>query len=350
MKEDIEKILSISVSAPSGENCQPWKFVVTGDRVDIFNIPEKDLSLYNFKQRGSLIAHGALIENIVISASQLGYSTQVILLGKSSENHISTIVFSETSPSKERLFDSIKKRTSNRFPYKKTPLSGPEIETLRKSLPSDSRNLVFFVNDKNRIKKIAKALTVSDQILFENQEIHDFLFEHIIWNEEEAKAKKSGFYIKELGLPPPIEKIFRFLRKWNRVKIFNKFGFSKMAAKGNVRLYASSGAMVAVAVESDDPASFINAGRLTQRIWLESTNMGLVAQPVTGVIFFMQRVGEGAGGEFSEDHKRMVKDAYKEISEIFGPTDKTLSMLLRIGYPTKDAPKSLRLPPDIKYT
>ncbi len=69
----MQKILEAGVRAPSGENCQPWRFVVAGDTLSIFNIPERDLSPYNFNQLGSMVAHGALIENIVIAATAFGY-------------------------------------------------------------------------------------------------------------------------------------------------------------------------------------------------------------------------------------------------------------------------------------
>jgi len=47
MKEVIKKIIEAGIMAPSGENCQPWRFEVRGNKISIFNIPERDTSLYN---------------------------------------------------------------------------------------------------------------------------------------------------------------------------------------------------------------------------------------------------------------------------------------------------------------
>ena len=77
MEETIRKILEESVYAPSGENCQPWKFAVDGSSIHIFNVPEADTSLYNFEQKGSYVAHGALIETIVIVALKYDYKPNV---------------------------------------------------------------------------------------------------------------------------------------------------------------------------------------------------------------------------------------------------------------------------------
>lgn len=55
-RESIQKILEIAVNAPSGENCQPWRFRVEGEKIWVYNNPESDQSLYNYAQCGSLVA------------------------------------------------------------------------------------------------------------------------------------------------------------------------------------------------------------------------------------------------------------------------------------------------------
>jgi hypothetical protein len=77
---DIERrifreIIADGVKAPSGENSQPWRFIVEGNVLYTCNIDERDKTPYNFSQHGSYIAHGALIENIAISASHYGLSS-----------------------------------------------------------------------------------------------------------------------------------------------------------------------------------------------------------------------------------------------------------------------------------
>jgi len=77
--EDIKKILEAAVHAPSGENCQPWRFEIRDGEIRIFNLPERDQSLYNYGQMASYVAHGALIENILIASSAFGYRARTNL-------------------------------------------------------------------------------------------------------------------------------------------------------------------------------------------------------------------------------------------------------------------------------
>ena len=73
MNERIRKILEAAIQAPSGDNCQPWRFAVSSNRIDLYDDPAADTSYYNFQQRASLVAHGALLENIALVAPTVGF-------------------------------------------------------------------------------------------------------------------------------------------------------------------------------------------------------------------------------------------------------------------------------------
>ena len=350
-KETITKILELAVSAPSGENCQPWKFLVSGNEIKVFNLPEKDLSLYNFNQFGSYISHGAVIENIVIAAKEAGYGSSVVIFpNPQNPNHVSTVVISKQEKAeKDPLFSYIEKRVSNRNPYEGKLLNQDQENKLLLAVKKIEGIELKLVSNKKKKVKLGKYLSVSDRLLFENRKLHDFLFSHIVWNEKEIRDKKSGFYIKELALPTPIEKIFKLLRSWNKVKIFNKFGFSIIAAKGNVKLYSKVSALGVILSRSNVPKDYILAGRAMQRVWLEAAGLGLSIQPVTGIIFFIQRLIAGDKESFSKEHSKMIADAFSGIAEEFETDNKNIAMLFRLGYTNKKAFKSLRLPPLVTF-
>lgn len=350
-REDIQKILEAGVQAPSGENCQPWRFVIDGSKIKISNIPERDTSLYNVLQFGSFIAHGALIENMLIASSAMGYRGVVELFPNTEDkNHVANFILEKSAPFEEPLLKFITQRSTNRNPYTEKQLTEDQKHELLKTVGEIGEGEVKLIENLKDKKDIAKYLTVSDRILFENKKVHDFLFSHIIWDKKEAEEKKSGFYIKELALPLPIEKIFKILRDWNKVLLFNKFGFSKFAAKGNIKLYSKVGALGAIVVRGNTPTDFLTAGRIMQRLWLKATRMGLSIQPVTGVLFFMQRILGNAAEDFSQEHIQIITEGYKTIATRFGINkDETIAMILRIGFCNKSNTRSLRLAPEIYF-
>jgi len=350
-RENLSRILELAITAPSGENCQPWRFFVSGDEIKIFNLPEKDLSLYNFNQFGSYISHGAVIENIVIAAKETGYAANIsVFPDPQNPNHVSTITLSKQEKTeKDHLFPYIKDRVSNRNPYDGKLLNKDQEDKLISEGEKIEGIDVQLVSDRSKKNKLAKHLSVSDRLLFENRRLHDFLFSHIIWDEKESQEKKSGFYIKELALPPPIEKIFKLLRNWDKVKLFNMFGFSVMAAKGNVKLYSKVGALGVILSKGNSPKDYVLAGRAMQRVWLEATGLGMSIQPVTGIIFFIQRLMGGDKESFSEKHSKMIKVAFDGVAREFQIGENNIAMLFRVGYTNKKAFKSLRLPPTITF-
>lgn len=354
IKENIKKILEVAVNAPSGENSQPWRFEVAGNKIHIFNLPERDQSLYNFGQKGSLVAHGALIENISIAGPLFGYSARIDLLPDNKDpDFIATVNLEGLLPNTEKdesLYSCIVKRATNRKPYKKTPLSDEQLNDLKSVASEIGEGKIIFVQDFEKMEAIANACSVNEQVMFGNKFIHNFFFEHINWTEKEEAEKKLGFYIKTLELPPPVQVALRLFRHWSAMNLLNKFGLNKIIAKGNAVNYSNASAMVAFTVKSSAPREFIVAGRLMQRLWLKVTKMGLSAQPMAGMLFFMQAIDGGEIDKFSESQAELIKNAYKKNKNIFG-LNGTVSpvMILRIGYGGEPSARSSKKPPEMVF-
>src|SRR5210317_705156 len=118
MDPRIKKILEYAVMAPSGDNCQPWKVCVDGLKVDLFNVPDRDRSLYNLKQRASLIAHGAFLENLQLAARSIGLKNHAELLpDPGNSKHVATVKFSTANAEESELYKAIPLRCTNREKY-----------------------------------------------------------------------------------------------------------------------------------------------------------------------------------------------------------------------------------------
>jgi nitroreductase len=351
-RDIMQKIIEAGVRAPSGENCQPWRFVADDNGVTIYNIPERDLSLYNFNQLGSYVAHGALIENLVIAASSFDYLSSVHLFPHDSDrNCIARIGFTkDIKKIADPLNQYVNQRVSNRSSYRTTPF--PESD--RRTLIDVSKHFndggrVVFVEDIARKRRLGRALSYADQLLFENAKLHDFLFEHIHWSLEDSLKNKTGFYIKELGLAGPQEAVFKLLRKDAWLRLLKKIGFPKMAAKGNVNLYSKVSGLGAVVMKDNDKTSFVNGGRLMERLWLTATRLGYSIQPLTAIIFFEQRIIANAAHDFLPEQIEGVKKSYAVIQKEFGLGNDTAVMLFRIGKGKLIVHQSFRQSPQIVY-
>lgn len=346
LNETVRRILEAGIYAPSGDNCQPWRFVVADTRIDLFNIPQRDESLYNFKQRASLVAHGALIENVIIAASVFGYKANIAIFpNKKAPEHIATIDLERVSQiGEENLYNKIKDRITNRKAYDEIPLVMQEKDALFRAQRVIGKGQISLVEDAETKNSIARAASVNERIVLENAYLHRFLFNHIRWNEGEVFKKRDGLYIKTLEMTPPQEIMFRLCSYWPLVRVLNKLGISRLVAKENQKIYSKSAAIGIAIFEQDTDENFILGGRLMQRIWLECARVNLSLQPLTGIIFLIQRVKHNEASMLSSCHQEMLKNAYEVIQRSFGINDETVTFLFRIGKSDAPSASSSRFP------
>ncbi len=350
MQQNIRKILEIAIHAPSGENCQPWKFKIKDNQIYLFNIPERDQSPYNFKQRGSFVAHGTLIENIIIASSFFGFETQVSLFPDISDTNLVAIIsLNKSNPKEEPLFGYIVKRSTNRKSYKKTPLLPEDKQAILDSVNEISRGKILITENKEDIKDLSLVGSMNERLVLENQALHDFLFSHITWTEKENQEKKMGFYIKTLELPLPARFAFKIFSKWERLKRFHKLGVSRSVWKQNGGVYASSSAIGVIAIDGNKNEDFVTVGRITQRMWLTATKLGLSLQPMTGVLFFMQRIKEGNYEPFSKEQVDIIKESYVKVQKKFNLQNENIPMMFRIGYSSPPTARAIKLSPEIIF-
>ena len=349
-KEIFKKIINISISAPSGDNSQPWRFEIKGNSIYVFNVPERDNSIYNFRMGASYISIGALIENMRISSSNFGYRCEVDL-NKSEKVNLVAIcnLYKSDDVIKDDLFDYINKRATSRKSYRKDEIKVGFFSDLEKVKNMFLNKGVEFKvqKDPKYIKQIASASSMNEQIVLENKKLHEFLFSHVTWTEEEDE-KKRGFFIKTMELKGPQKIVFKLLKSWKILNFLNKISISKFVSKDNAKLYAKSALMVAFFSKSLDRETYIKTGMTMQRVWLIATKHNIYAQPLTGITFLNHRIDlENDKKMFEKKHIEIIKDSYHSLEEAFNLKDSKIMMILRMGYSDVPSAFTKRLDPEI---
>ncbi len=350
MQDEIKKILEIACNAPSGDNHQPWRFEVKSNTIDIHNLPERDPIVYNYRQQGSIIAHGCLIETLSIAASHFGYSAEVLSFPDTTRPDFTARVTLEKSTVEESaLFKSITTRATNRNLYKDRSLTGIERDALIKAL-QDLPEVRLVLQENLPVKRaIGGLVSINEQILLEAPILHHTFFKHILWTEQEEKKNKQGLYFKTLGLKGPQIIAFKLFRFWPVLKLLNKVGISKFVASENAKVWGSGSAHGALVVDNNDPATLLHAGRAMQRIWLTVTDLGLHMQPLAGILFLARRLQAGETSGFSQEQQRLILETFAKLKQEFGITQGIPAMFFRVGDGGEPAARSSRLAPQIRF-
>ena len=349
--EALNSIIEYGVNAPSGDNCQPWIFKRDGEKLYIINNETRDTSLYNVKNTASFIAHGALIENMQIAAEGLGYEMTAVLFPHGDKDRVvAAVQFKKATKKVDNLLPFIKKRCTNRWPYKRVRLENKSRELLQANAKEVKAGDLNLIENQKEKETIARAVSLNDRLLFENRRLHDFLFDHIRWNKKEAEATRDGMDIGTLGLNPIQARLFRILKSWQAVKALNLFGFSRIVPFQSYKLCMNSSALGLILVHEKSPEAFVLGGRLLERIWLTATSLNLSFQPMTGITFLIHRLYMDDGIELANNHKRLIKRAEEDLKKVFPiDKDKAMIMLFRIGYAPPPPVLSLRRPADVTF-
>jgi hypothetical protein len=351
-RDIVKQILTTSAHAPSGGNSQPWKFEVTANSIQIYADPEKDHPILNFRNRGTWVAHGALLENISIAVEEYGHECDIeIFPDASSRSNLTAIVTLRNGSgphSKKNLYHSIPKRNTNRKAYRNEPLSEAHRDTLEQAGMNFGDVVCGLTKDDMDLNSLGRALAVADRIMLENRILHGLFFKEIVWTEEEERTKREGLYLKTMELEPSQEFMFKRLRHWPLMSILTHLGVAKKIASENARIYSSASAIGAVLTPDRDDA-FINAGRLLQRVWLTATDLGLSVQVFGGVTFLAQSARADELSMLSRRHIKLIGDAYSKLNSVFGTKDKLISLLFRVGYSDKPTAYSSKKKPRITY-
>lgn len=343
MKEDIKNILNISINAPSGSNSQPWRFEVEDHDICVLALPEKDHPVLNFRNRGTWIAIGALIENILIASKEFGYNAKIEpLFSNGNKDLIVKINLENSLTIKDSLFSSIKLRSTNRRPFINKNLDNKQKEDLL-SVSREKRENILFVEESEMLKQVGEALGKNEIVMLENKLLHKLFFNEIVWTEEESRLR-TGLYLKTMELKLPQQIALRVFKYWPVMNFFNKLGLSKSIAKDNAKSYSAAALMGTILVDNNDE-DFVMAGRTMQRLWLKATQMGMGFHIITGVPFLWQGMSYGNDKIFSTRHIQLINEAYKKITAIFNiDNNKIPAVIFRVGYgdgPTATSSKKI---------
>jgi hypothetical protein len=335
MDQTMQKILELAIKAPSGDNCQPWLFKVKDkNHFDLYNNPDADTSYYNHNQRAALMAHGALLENVSVSAPGFGYHAHFDLLPmKSDANFIAKVVLEDCHLRENLLAPYVDKRCTNRKTYLKNGIDQSDLKSLAENCNDFENISLYLFNGRNDVENLAKIICIGDQLVFENQLLHDFLFEHIRWSDNEALATRDGLDIKTLELSNFDALGFRLLKNWRLTRLLGKLGMTKAVAHNAYKLARSASAIgFILGSESQNPLTHLNGGRIFQRVWLHATQMGLSFHPMAGIAFLMQRVAEKQADGLASSHRELLETARNQILKLAGTAEMNVLTLFRVGY------------------
>jgi len=339
-------LVSSAILAPSGGNCQPWRFVWSAEgRLRCLHDVARSASFLDFEHRAAYLALGAAVENVVIAAADIGLEAGVVPFPGPDLEHVCDVAFAPRERSARPghwLAPFIPVRATNRRLGVRRPLAPEELAKLHAALDDPAAELQV-LTEAEPLDEMGLVLGAGDRFRFFDERLYREMIVEMRWNPRQAEETRDGIDIATLELGDVDEAGLRLLSSWPVVRFLRSMGIGGALEDLSRRAVQSASAMALVTYGGTSPLDYFLGGRAVQRVWLTATALGLAVQPMSSLPYLFARLERGAGFEPGERGVLLgLRERYARLFRV-GPRKAELLLfrLARIDGPTV---RSLRRP------
>lgn len=316
---ELTSLINAAVSAPSGGNCQPWKFVYRHQRLFVHHDQNASYSFLDFNNLGAYVALGAAIENIVLRASELGVQATVdYSVFQRSEAFVAVLSFVHKPIAAAPLAKAIDIRLTNRNLSERQPLSDSFYESLQETLTECEGAGLELIKDAEKMQELGDILATTEKLVLIHPRGHyDAFKKELRWTEEENKEKRDGMDVATLGISKGEVAALRIANdseaiSFVRDTIQGGNAFKKMAQKA----VAASSALGIMTMPGYSEMNYLLGGRAVERVWLQANLQGVSYQPISQFTFLLARLMHGNGEGFNAYYRSQFEDLKKRFFEL----------------------------------
>ena len=341
MKGLFEPLLEAATRAPSGDNTQPWRFVVEGETVSLDLDPARDPSPMNSGQRMSRIAVGAALENLLRAAQALGLVAE---LDPDPAPFLARVRLTGEATDASRLGPHFGARATNRRPYDGRSVAPEVLARLADQTPEADGVVTRWVVGTDRLKALAVPIGRSDGLMFGDPTMRRAFLGNVRFDRPAAEAVEEGLSLDSLELSGADRLALRVMRRTPDPVL--KLGGASSVFNGKARqLVVSSSGLFVVAAPDSDAATDVRVGRAVQRAWLALTAEGLAAQPMMSVPVLENALAHGDDrlrSALGVERVSALLDEFRTLLPELGSLRP--AWLMRFGYAPPPSGRTGRLP------
>jgi nitroreductase len=300
-----------AIRAPSIHNTQPWKFAVTGNRIDVYADRERQLRVVDPQGSALLVSCGAAIFNLRLAMAHLGHEAGVALLPDSRDRDLLASVTPgrprPPSPAEVGLYAAIPRRRSNREPFLDTAVPLDIRAQIRDAAQAEGAWLDLLLGPV-ALEMVAQLVRAADRSLTQSEA---YRAELAAWTRNDAAGDGVS---PRAGGPPP-----------DTHDLLARRDFGGVALKPG-REFERDPLVAVLGSRGDLPLDDLVAGQALQRVLLTAARAGLVTSLISQPI-----------------EVPAVREELRVGLRRFGSP----KMLFRIGYGIPGTPSSRRPVADV---
>jgi molybdopterin/thiamine biosynthesis adenylyltransferase len=305
-RDTVERLVRAAHSAPSGGNSQPWRWCDAGGTLLLLHDDRLSAGYAQVGANFDHFSHGAALENLVRAAHADGLEIEVEVFPSAEHPRVVAVArcYPPGTPGPELephadgdLAGAIASRRTDRRLVPRAEIEPHHLADLVELVQRTGDARLRLVTGDGELDAVAGIVAASDRIRLLNPLAHaEFYQREIRWTPDEAERTGDGVDLATLDLTPAQRtglhiasdpRVIAHLAEWGGGRAFEELGRKAVA---------SASAVGALVLASFDPRCWIRGGRLTERLWLRATALGLGLQPLTAALMHFHRL-DHAGGE-----------------------------------------------------
>jgi len=341
----LEQLLAAAVLAPSGDNTQPWHFVVkmAEGKIAVTLDEEKDPSPMNAGQRMARIAVGAAVENILHTANSNGWTVE--LEDVSPAQAVLRLHAPFSAPG--RPAPAVVERVSNRRFYDRRPVASDVLQHLAQATAPLDGVTTHWICDRDRIVALAELVGRADALMFGEPSIRRAFLSKVRFDAPYEAEVKEGLSLASLELSLP-ERLGMRLMPWMPNSLLHFSGAMRALGVRAQKLVESASGLCLVVAPNQREETDVFVGRAMQRAWLTLTAQGLAVQPMMSLLV-LENVAEHGTFEVHDNLRR--KRASEVVKDFHSLTPERgagrAAFLMRFGFAAPPSGRTGRLPPSV---
>jgi molybdopterin/thiamine biosynthesis adenylyltransferase/nitroreductase len=322
-----EALLSAAVRAPSGGNCQPWRFHVDGSTVWVVHDAPRSRTLLDRTGEAAMVALGAAVENLCIAATHHELEPRVTAFPRPDRpDVVARVDLSSGWPKPDPLLDAVFQRVTDRRRPARTALPDATKAALLAAIGSDAT--LRLREGPLELDLIGEILAEVDRVRFLHPVLHDEMMKELRWTAAAADATRDGMGLDEIEAGDLDKAVMAELSRPDVAAFLrSQNGGSKLGDPARAWIRSASAVGLISALDGSHPAAFA-AGRAAQRVWLTATAQGIGLQPVGVVSYMIRHLGTEAEAGYLPRERDALRRADAAIGELFGERASEKRLLL----------------------
>ena len=265
----ITTAVELACRAPSLHNSQPWQWIASSTRVDLFVDPHRTVISTDRSGREAIISCGAALDHFRVAMAAVGWNTNVDQFPNPNNlDHLASIDFASVdyvAQARRDRADAILRRRTNRLPFR-SPRHWASLEpVLRSSFDNDLVSLGALTDDAR--PRLAEAARLTEALRRYDDPYH----EELHWWTSPLREFEG---IPQSALVSESDD--------RRVDVNRRFPIDPLDERCSAGTYDQAKILV-LSTPRDTRVDALNCGQALSAILLECTLAGLATCPVTHI-------------------------------------------------------------------